>query len=275
MKKRVLVTGATGFVGQQVLRHLDPQFLDVCAVLRHTRLPLLEREFPHVEPITTEDLFSESVEWWEEQCAGADVVIHLAWYAKPGKYLQSQANLDCLIGSLNLGRASASARVKRFVGVGSCFEYDLNANVLTVETPLKPRTPYAATKASLFLTLSSLLPAAGLEFVWCRLFYLYGENEHPDRLVPYLHSTLSHGKPAYLTSGTQIRDYLDVAEAGRMVAETAMGSKTGPVNICSEKPTTVRELAERIADRYQSRHLLRFGVRPENNTDPRCVIGIR
>jgi dTDP-6-deoxy-L-talose 4-dehydrogenase (NAD+) len=236
---------------------------------------LLEREFPHVEPITTDDLFSERVEWWEERCAGVDVVIHLAWYAEPGKYLQSQANVNCLIGSLHLGRAAVNARVKRFVGVGSCFEYDLNANVLTVETPLKPRTPYAATKVSLFLTLASLLPAEGVDFAWCRLFYLYGENEHADRLVPYLRSRLSRGEPADLTSGEQIRDYLDVAEAGRMVADAALGSKTGPINICSERPVTVRQLAETIADQYQCRDLLRFGARPENKTDPRCVIGIR
>ena len=110
-----------------------------------------------------------------------------------------------------LRKAAAEAKVRRFVGIGTCFEYDLSAGHLSVETALRPSTPYAEAKAAAFAELSRLLPQQGVEFAWCRLFYLYGEGEDERRLVPYLRGKLMAGEPAELTSGKQIRDYLDVA----------------------------------------------------------------
>ena len=114
-----------------------------------------------------------------------------------------------------------------------------------------------------------------MQFAWGRLFYLHGRNEDPRRLVPYLRAQLSAGLPAELTSGTQVRDFLDVAEAGEMLAALALGTHVGAVNICSGVGITVRALAEQIADEYGRRDLLRFGVRPDNLVDPPRVVGVR
>ena len=80
------------------------------------------------------------------------------------------------------------------------------------------------------------------------------------------------GETADLTSGKQIRDFLDVADAGRMIADVALSDQTGPVNICSGEAITVRQLAERIAGEYGRPDLLNFGARAENTVDPQCVI---
>ena len=71
-----------------------------------------------------------------------------------------------------------------------------------------------------------------------------------------------------------MRDFLDVAIAGAMIADIAMGSMVGPVNVCSGYPITVRALAEAIADQYGRRDLLQFGARPENSFDPPYVVGV-
>ena len=130
------------------------------------------------------------------------------------------------------------AGVRRLVGVGTCFEYDLAQGVLRIDTPLRPQTLYAACKASTFQVLGQLLPTAGVEFAWCRLFYLHGEGEDSRQLVPYLRQKLSAGEPAELTSGNQIRDFLDVREAGAIIAEAALGDRQGPINVCSGVPIT-------------------------------------
>jgi dTDP-6-deoxy-L-talose 4-dehydrogenase (NAD+) len=226
-------------------------------------------------PLRTPDLFKQDAGWWEQACRDIDTVIHLAWYAEPGKYLESALNLDCLSGTLEMARGAACAGVRRWIGCGSCFEYDLSAGVLTPETPLRPLTAYAAAKAAAFLALERWLPLQGVEFAWCRLFYLYGEGEDARRLVPYLRARLSAGEPAELTRGTQVRDYLEVREAARQIIECALGSARGAVNICSGVGITVRELAEQIADEYGRRDLLRFGARPDNLTDPPRVLGQR
>ncbi|WP_295444558.1 NAD(P)-dependent oxidoreductase [uncultured Thiodictyon sp.] len=268
----ILLTGGGGFVGRQVMRNLTEQGHPLRLVLRPNAGAITGLS-QATEVIETPDLFQASREWWGNALSGVDTVVHLAWYTEPGKYLQSERNLTCLAGTLELARASIEAGVRRFVGVGTCAEYDLGPAVLRIDTPLNPQTLYAACKASAFYVLSQLLAANAVEFAWCRLFYLYGEGEDERRLVPCLRQRIAAGEPIELTSGDQIRDYLDVRDAGAMIAEAVIGNHQGPLNICSGIPVTVRQLAERIADEYGRRDLLKFGVRPESPFDPPCIVG--
>lgn len=272
--KTVLVTGGTGFVGRQILKALADKNVGVRAVARSGREADLAAHPVVTEIVSSASLFHESQEWWKTVAEGVDLVIHAAWYAEPGKYLTSPQNIDCLTGTLTMAKGCIDAGIRRFVGIGTCFEYDLTQGKLSVETPLKPAALYADAKASAYLTLSHWLPSLGIELLWCRLFYLYGEGEDSRRFVPFLRAKLAAGEPADLTSGTQIRDYLDVREAGRMIVDYACGSRQGAVNICSGSPVTIREFAESIADEYDSRSLLNFGARPDNLIDPPCVVGV-
>jgi len=269
------MTGATGFVGRQVLQSLGKLGVPVRVVVREGKQDqFLKMEFVDTV-ITTRDLFAEDSTWFYKVCSGIDTVIHVAWYAEPGEYLLSTKNLDCLVGTLQLAKGAAQAGVRRFIGIGTCFEYDLSKGVLAVTTPLQPLTPYAASKAAAFLALSQWLSVQGVEFAWCRLFYLYGEGEDARRLVPYLRSKLELSQPAELTSGKQVRDFLDVRDAGREIAEVVIGNVLGAINICSGIPLTVRQLAEKIAREYGRLDLLKFEARQENLIDPPYVVGVK
>jgi dTDP-6-deoxy-L-talose 4-dehydrogenase (NAD+) len=270
----VLVTGGAGFVGRQVLRSLASKGVSIRLVLREGRGPVTEAAHAVESAVTTRDLFAEDAQWWQRACAGVDTVVHLAWYVEPGKYLGSPLNLDSLLGTLQLAKGAIAAGVRRFVGVGTCFEYDLTRGDLSTRTPLDPLTPYAAAKAAAFMALSRCLPAANVEFAWARLFYLYGEGEDARRLVPYIRSQLARGEPADLTQGDQVRDFMDVQDAARVICDAALSDAQGALNVCSGIPVTVRELAERIAGEYGKPGLLRFGTRANNETDPPRIVGI-
>lgn len=275
MTKLVLLTGGTGFVGRQILRVLAEAGVRIRVVVREGSPESRLASSPNIESIVyTTDLFRESTDWWEKALDGVDTVVHSAWYAEPGKYLSSPENIVCLEGTLRIAQAAARTNVKRFVGVGTCFEYDLSAGILKIDTPLRPISPYAGAKAATYLALSQWLPLHKIEFAWCRLFYLFGEGEDERRLVPYLHKQLAAGNPVDLTSGNQIRDFMDIRDAGRRITEITLGDEAGAFNICSGTPVTVRQMAERIADEYGRRDLLRFGVRPDNLVDPPCVVGV-
>jgi dTDP-6-deoxy-L-talose 4-dehydrogenase (NAD+) len=210
----------------------------------------------------------------EAACRNAHTVIHAAWYVDPQDYLQSPMNIACLRGTLLLAQACAAAGVKRFIGLGTCFEYNLEGGYLSTKTGLKPASMYAAAKAAAFLSLSQFFQLERTDFAWARLFYLFGEGEKAQRLVPYIRSRLERGERVELTSGEQVRDFLNVEEAGRKIADLAKGPVCGPVNICTGSGITVKALAEKIADEYGRRDLLVFGARPENLVDPPCVVGI-
>ena len=270
----VLLTGATGFVGRQILNALQDRGATVRLVLRHSsKAEALPRDLVSTA-IRSDDLFAETVQWWATQCATIDTVVHSAWFVQPGTYLQSPANLDCLTGTLNLAKGATQAGVKRFVGIGTCIEYELSGGYLSTQTPLNPTTPYSAAKAAAYLALKEWLPTQGCGFAWCRLFYLHGPGEDSRRFVPYLRAKLEAGEPAELTSGNQVRDFLDVRVAGQMIADVALSDRQGAVNICSGTPITIRELAQQIAGQYNRLDLLRFGARPENLVDPPVVVGV-
>ena len=275
MSPTVLLTGATGFVGRQVLKVLGDHGLPIRAIVREGKEALVIGSRNLERVITTKDLFAEKSEWWAEACAGIDTIIHVAWYAESGKYLQSEKNLDCLVGTLEMAQGAVDACVRRVVGIGTCFEYDLTAGDLSIETSLRPTTPYAEAKAKAFRALSIIFLQHKIEFAWCRLFYLHGEGEDLRRLVPYIRSKLSAGEFAELTSGNQVRDFLDVRVAAEMIVDAALSFKQGAINTCSGVPISVRALAEQIADEYGRRDLLKFGARPDNLVDPPRVVGIR
>lgn len=275
MNRKILLTGASGFVGRQILTALQQAEVSARVIALRGEASLFAGQSGIESVVETDDLFNEPQPWWLHAGQDIDTVIHAAWYVEPGKYLQSPRNLDCLQGTIAMAKGLAEAGVRRFVGVGTCFEYDVSRCVLDVDTPLKPLTVYAGAKAAVFMALSQWLPAQKVEFAWCRLFYLYGQGEDPRRLVPYVRAQLAAGKPVELTGGSQIRDYLDVREAGTLIAKAALGKFSGPLNICSGVPVTVRQFVEKIADEYGRRDLLRFGARPDNLMDPPCVLGVR
>lgn len=271
----ILLTGGTGFVGRQVLQGLIERGQRTRVVVRDGKQGQLPITDGIESIVATPDLFAEKPDWWSAACEGIDTIIHVAWYAEPGKYIHSVRNLDCLAGTLSLAKGAVQAGVRRFVGIGTCAEYDLAGSQLAADTPLRPTTPYAGAKAATFMALSQWLPRQDVEFAWCRLFYLYGEGEDARRLVPSLRTKLAAGKSVKLTRGNQIRDFLDVREAGRMIAEIAMSGDLGAINVCSGVPMTVRQLAEQIADEYGRRDLLKFGSHPENSFDPPRVVGVK
>jgi dTDP-6-deoxy-L-talose 4-dehydrogenase (NAD+) len=274
MSRRVLLTGSTGFVGHQVLGALREAPVAIRLAVRENSARNRSLDYPDLEVIESADIFSESLDWWTSVCSGVDTVIHVAWYAEPGKYLESPKNLDCLSGTLTLAKACAQAGVRHFVGVGTCFEYDLERGLVSVDTPLNPGTLYGSAKAATYLSLARYFAGLGMEFSWCRLFYLYGEGEDERRLTAYIRARLSRGEPAELSSGRQVRDFLDVKEAGAAIARVAQGPGRGAVNICSGRGVSVRELAEGIADEYGRRDLLRFGARPDNANEPPLIVGV-
>lgn len=274
MKRRILLTGASGFVGRQIARALVAGGHRPVLVLRPGGLARVAVDSADIEVIETPDLFAEDAGWWDAALDGVDGVVHAAWYVEPGKYLDSVENIRCAAGSLTLADAAVRHGLRHFVGIGTCFEYRLPNDRITADAALGPVTLYAAAKLALYRMLEQRFSGSATTFTWARLFYLHGEGEHPARLYPMLHRKLAAGEPVSLSSGDKVRDFLDVADAGRMIAGLVDRRPGGVVNICSGRGVTIRAIAEEIADRYGRRDLLTFGTATVHPRDPVAVVGV-
>ena len=265
---RVLLTGATGFIGSQIARALLAGGHELRAAARagasRERLADVESRIEW----RAADVFGDSHLDRAALCGGVDLCVHSAWYAVPGKYLEALDNLACVSGSVALLQALADTGVKRAVFVGTCFEYDFDYGYLSETTPIKPASLYAAAKTGTRLLCEQLARARGLELLWVRPFYQYGPFEDGRRLVPYVIDTLLRGEEAGITRGLQVRDFLHVADVGAAIAAAATSELKGPVNIGSGQPVTVREVVATIAAILDLSHKVKFGARPDNPTDP-------
>lgn len=266
---KILLSGATGFIGSHVARQLLGEGHEVHALVRPksdlSRIADIESSLHLISADLLQYPFTVIHEPFP-------ICIHLAWYVEPGKYLAAPQNLDFLSASLRLARQMAEAGCKRFVAAGTCFEYDTDAGTLSESSTVLPRNLYSACKLALFLTLEQFCRTAGMEFAWTRFFYQYGPFEDSRRLVPSVINALLHGKPAQLTPGEQIRDFLHITDVAAAVCIVARSRLTGAVNIGSGQPVTVGELARKIGNLMGKPELVKLGTLPYPPGEPMRIV---
>jgi nucleoside-diphosphate-sugar epimerase len=265
--KRVLVTGATGFIGRHALKPLMHRGFEVHAV-RHAKPATLEGVTWYEA-----DLLDESAVVTLMRSLKPSHLLHFAWYALPQDYRESPANLRWCQAGIELLRQFAEHGGRRAVFAGSCFEYDLRWGLCSEElTPSVPATLYGTCKNALRQVALEFSRRAGLSAAWGRIFYLYGPHEAPERLVPAVVRALLRGERAKCTHGRQIRDFLHVEDVADAFAALLDNALEGTVNIGSGEPITVRSLVERIAEIMGRPELVDFGAIAPAPTDPAAVI---
>jgi nucleoside-diphosphate-sugar epimerase len=266
---RVLVTGATGFVG------------------RHALAPLAERGF-EVHAVARRRGTDRLATWHELDLLRDDPVpllarlrpthlLHLAWNVEPPDYWRSPENLRWVEASLRLLRAFSGAGGSRAVAAGTCAEYDWSAGLCDeAETPLAPATLYGTAKDALRRLASAYAREAGLSLAWGRIFFCYGPDEHPSRLVASVARALARGEEAPCSEGRQLRDFLHVADVAAAFVALVGSELEGPANVGSGVGVPVREVVARLAAAAGRPDLVRVGVLPPRPDEaPVVVAGLR
>jgi len=266
--KKVLVTGASGFIGRHCLPFLNDKAFQVNAVCRNPSEDNTSNIKWHQADLLAPGQIKRLIDLIQPTH-----LLHFAWYAEPGKYWHSTENIRWVRASLNLMQEFAERGGERIVMAGSCAEYDWNQGVFSETiTHLLPKSLYGVCKNSLQALLSAYSKQVGISSAWGRIFFVYGPFEHPVRLVPSVINSLLEGKPAQCSHGNQIRDYLYVSDAAEAFTALLESNVEGPINIGSGEPVKIKKIISHTAEKLGESRRVHFGALPSPEGEPPVLV---
>ena len=279
---RVLVTGASGFLGRQALPLLLAHGHEVHALARRRQTAGADGKIVWHEA----DLLDAGASAELVRAIRPEQLLHLAWGVEPGRFWTSTENVRWVEASLALMRAFVAADGRRAVFAGTCAEYEWTSSAGPADpnaeprewrmreraTPIVPATLYGACKHATHLVAAKLAAQSGVQLGWGRVFYLYGPHEQQARLVPAIATSLLRAEPTDTSNGRQRRDFMHVADVAAAFVALLESEVDGPVNIATGEAVEVGEVVRMIATNAGGEELLRWGAIARSPSEPDTIV---
>ena len=269
VEMKVLITGATGFIGYHVIHELLKRNCEVVASDVNQTKAADKDWFSNVnfiEHVIGDETNNENL---FQKFHQPDIMIHLAWKGLPN--YKSQVHIEeNLPQQYSFLKKLIEDGLKDLTVSGTCFEYGMKSGCLTEDMIPEPANSYALAKNNLRLSLEELKNIIPFNFKWVRLFYLYGKGQNSKSLLAQLDAALNNGEREFnMSGGQQVRDYLPVENVAENIVAIALQNKiTGIINCCSGEPVTVEALVKQyLAKKNKSIHL-NLGYYPYPDYEP-------
>ena len=265
---RVLLTGASGFLGQHALKQLRVCGIDTVVVGRVLPANCGSAQFKQVDLLgqcNFDDLLAE---------VGATHLLHLAWYAEHGAYWTSPLNLSWSHASTRLVEAFCKAGGQKVVMAGTCAEYDWAHGFFNEDlTPLKPVTLYGVAKDATRRLTTAVCAEHQVDHAWARIFLPYGQGEDYRRLLPSLRAVFEGKKAAFGVNTNAYRDFLHAEDVAAGFISLLQTDATGAYNISSGQPVQLAEVVRQIARVFGADPKIVLDLSPERPVDPSFLVG--
>ncbi len=272
MEKKILVTGANGFIGQNCLMLLmENSGYDVFACCHH--LPAVK--MPGIHYIECDLTNEESMEKALKDIS-ASHLLHLAWYVEPGRYMHSKQNVKWLCCSLKLIQLFVKYGGKRVVTAGTCAEYDWKSisvdGIISEDFSANNNSSlYSSAKSALGNMAYAYMKEYGLSAAHGRIFYLFGPGENTHRLIPSAITLFKNKKAIELKNGLYVRDYLYVKDVASAFIKILFSEAEGAVNIGSGEGKSLFELLECVENMMEVDGLIKVND-TVNASEPMRII---
>lgn len=247
---RVLITGATGFIGRMCLEKLQENNFEIHATYQNKPIHHSNHVFWHdcniLNALETTQLITK---------VKPEYLIHLAWFVDHKTYWTSEKNIDFIYATSNLYQTFSKNGGQKAILIGTSAEYDNNHSICEeTKTPLNPSTLYGICKKQTFELIHQLkkLHPNYAAFTWVRLFNIYGPHENKFRLIPYLFTTFFQEKSPVLQTPKSIRDYIHVDNLSEILVNMLTIDTPETVNAGSGDQFSIEELANIIHKRFFS-----------------------
>lgn len=272
--KKILVTGATGFVGDHVIRRLLSKGYSVVASSASAEKAAAYSWYGQVEYKPFDLRAVSENENYYSFFNKPDALIHLAWEGLPN--YKSEFHLqDNLPRHLAFIKNLVKGGLKDVTVTGTCFEYGLQEGCLSEGMPVFPANPYAQAKNELRISLEEFVKEIPFALKWVRLFYMYGKGQNPNSLLSQLQAALERGDSSFnMSPGDQLRDYLPIEKVAEYLVDIAAQTEvTGIINCCSGKPVQIKQLVQDFLEEKKAFIKLNLGYYPYSDIEPRNFWG--
>lgn len=254
---RVVVTGATGFLGRRVIDRLVGH--DVLCLTRDVArvAPAPGRAAAQVD-LRQPSSWTGVVAAFQPECA-----VHLAWDGLPDYSLdRCRLNVDV---SLRLWDHLSAVGVRRVVAAGSCWEYGDVVGAAVETQPPGPLSTFAAAKRGLQMMLEALARERGFDWAWARVFFSYGAGQRDASLIPTLYQAYAEGREPVLRAPGAAQDFVHADDVAEALVALAHADASGCFNVGSGRLTSVGTVANIVA---------RLCGRPATSPEPAAVRGL-
>ena len=264
MNGPVLVTGAAGFIGAQIIRELVSRRIPAVALVRQRRRAWRLSGLSNLVVVEAEMKRPNEVVHAVER-AQPSTIINAASYGVNHGERDKDAMVDVNVTAVHeLMKAAHASGTRRLIQLGTYSEYGDHAGAITEDTPLHPKNAYGATKAAGSLIASSPEIAQDLDTAVLRLFNVWGPMEGRNRLIPAIVRHCQAKTPLHLTSGMQTKDYSFAPDLARWIVDFACYPEIYPyrlVNFASGRTMMVRDLVLAVARILGGERLMHFGAK--------------
>lgn len=263
---RVLLTGASGFIGRYVLRALQQHGIEVVAVGR-TR-PDLSVTYIKADLLGTSD-FSHLIKQ-----ARATHLLHLAWYAEHGKYWTSPLNLRWQEATTQLVETFCAAGGQQVVVAGTCAEFDWSYGYCREDsTPLNPATLYGTAKDATRRLVMAVCAQHQVPCAWGRIFLPFGQGESTIRLIPSLIEVFRGERASFGINANAYRDFLHASDVAEGFIKLLTAEASGAYNVCSGEPRRLSEVVTVLSSLMGADPTPVLDLTTERPGDPSLLVG--
>lgn len=272
--KTILVSGATGFIGNYVVEELLRKGHNVVATSVNIKNASNKGWFEKVsyKPFDLRS-FAKEVNYYD-YFLKPDMMIHLAWEGLPNYkdefHLTENlpAHIEFLDNLINNG-------LKDLTITGTCLEYGMHEGCLLEEMKCEPTNPYAIAKNKLREYLERYTLGNRIDFKWIRLFYICGKGQSEHSLFSQLENAILKNEPVFnMSGGEQVRDYLPIGSVAKYICDISLQNNIqGIINCCSAEPVKIIDLVEKFIRRKKSKIKLNKDFYPYPDYEPMAFWG--
>lgn len=262
---KILVTGANGYLGQGIVKHILNCNHEVVATGFKVNHIDNRAEKKICNLFEIEDPYN--------YFGQPDVLLHLAW--RDGFVHYSDAHIDDLPKHYAFIKRFAESDVKVIATMGSMHEIGFFEGSIKEDTPCNPITPYGISKNALRELTAMLCKQKNKNFMWLRGYYIVGNSQYGSSIFSKITAAVEEGKEEFpFTMGQNQFDFIDYEEFCEQVAHAVEQDETlGIINICSGYPEKLADRVERFIKENGYKIKLKYGAFPDRPYDSTAVWG--